>query len=95
VTDRCNAIVETADPAHGGKHYSMQRVTVMGSKPCGRKSIELVGHLKLCTVHARMAREGLIDKSGVVAPRDSIRDARRYPKRFPGGIYTWWTGRAK
>jgi hypothetical protein len=36
-----------------------------------------------------MAREGLIMESGHVADRRDIRNVRRYPKKFPHGLYSW------
>lgn len=70
-------------------HASMQRIAVYGSKPCSRKSIETLGSLQLCKVHARMAREGLVDENGRVARKADIDNVRRYPKNFPGGLYDW------
>lgn len=85
----CAAIVESDRFEDGAKHYSMQRITSMGSRRCSRKATAQVGHLPCCSVHARMAREGFIAETGVVAPKQSIRDARNYPKKFPNGLYDW------
>lgn len=89
VPGMCAAIVESSLSEHGGKRFSMQRVTVMGSCRCTRKATEKVGHLDCCKVHARMAREGVIAASGVVAPKATIADIRRYRDKWPDGYYTW------
>jgi hypothetical protein len=87
----CAAIVESDSSNDGAKHYSMQGIISRGSRQCSRKACEKVGHLDLCKVHARLAREGMVDERGVVAPRASIKDARRFPHKFPGGLYGWFT----
>jgi hypothetical protein len=85
----CQAIVESAEHIHGARHYPRQHITAMGSKPCSRSATGKVGPLDLCSVHTRMAREGLIDESGHVASKASIADVRRYPEKFPHGLYRW------
>ncbi|HET9061733.1 MAG TPA: hypothetical protein VFO62_00455 [Candidatus Binatia bacterium] len=87
---QCMAIVGTTS-GHGAKHYSMQRIRVLGAKQCSRAAIEHVGHLHLCRTHARLAREGMIDETGNTGSAQSIRDARAYPKKFPYGLFTWYT----
>ena len=88
----CQATVETRDPRYGAKQYSMQRVTVMGSKPCSHKATVKVGSLCLCAVHARMTLEGLVAENGTVAPKADIVNSRLYPDRFPYGLYSWAAG---
>jgi len=83
----CQAIVE--DWEHLSYFAGPQRITCPGHKPCSREAKGVVKHLHLCTTHIRMAREGLVDARGHVAPKSMIRDVRRYPKKFPRGLYTW------
>lgn len=83
---QCAALVETEE---GAKSYSMQRIRSVVSKRCSRRGKYQVGHLHLCTVHARLAYDGLIDEEGGIAPKQSIADVRKYPKKFPGGLYVW------
>jgi len=83
----CQAIVDDLDYA---KTFNLRRMIVSpGDKPCSRKAVEHVGHLHLCKVHARMAREGLVEENGRVAPKVEIALVRRYPKKFPHGLYDW------
>lgn len=89
VPGMCDAIVESDRHEDGARHYSMQRLVAMGSRRCSRKATEKVGHLSCCKVHARLAREGMVADTGHVAPRQSIADARRFPRRFPHGLYDW------
>jgi hypothetical protein len=70
----CQAIVE--DYEHPAYRASMQRITVPGHKQCSRKGIEQIKHLRFCKTHARLAREGFIDKSGQVMCRNDIREYR-------------------
>jgi hypothetical protein len=58
-------------------------------KGCSRMAKERVGHLCLCTQHAKLARDGLIDENGHVAHPAARADVRRYPRHFPGGLYHW------
>lgn len=83
----CEALVP--DPNNVLYRASMQRITAYGTKVCSKKSVETVGHLSLCKVHARLAREGLVDKDGTVAAPADIRNVRKYPKQFPNGLYRW------
>lgn len=83
----CDAIV--TDFENTTYYAPMQGIHNYGTKPCSRKGTEPVAHLCLCSVHARMAREGLVDKDGHVACRADIANVRRYPKKFPGGLYNW------
>lgn len=89
VDGMCAAIVESDRSEDGAKHYSMQRLIVPGHRRCSRKATGKVEHLDLCTTHGRLAREGVIDEDGVVAPKSAIRDVRNFPKQFPDGLYAW------
>ena len=85
--DPCQAIVDDYDrPAYAAPR---QRIFLPGDKPCSRRATDQVKHLRLCSTHARMAREGLIDRSGRVEPKASIRDVRRFPEKFPHGLNRW------
>lgn len=88
---KCVAIIESENSWDGATYYSMQGIVSRGSRQCSRRACEKVGHLDLCKVHARLAREGMIDANGHMAARASINDARRFPKKFPGGLYRWFT----
>jgi hypothetical protein len=89
VPGSCAAIVESDRHEDGAKHYSMQRVITYGRRRCSRKATTQVGHLACCSAHARMARDGFISETGYVADKGSMRDARRYPEKFPTGLYNW------
>lgn len=88
----CQAIVEDRD--HPLYNAPRQRIFVPGAKPCSRSAKETVGHLSLCTTHARMAREGLVAWDGAVAPKEDIANVRRNPEKFPHGLYHWAIGKA-
>jgi hypothetical protein len=83
-TKPCQAIVD--DFNHLAFYASVQRIRVPGDKPCSRKGTEQVKHLCLCPTHARMAREGLIDEGGRVAPAADRANVRKYPRQFPRGL---------
>ncbi len=83
----CQAIVD--DRANGDRFNLSRLVIVYPKKGCSRRGVERVGHLLLCATHARLAREGFVMETGQVAPARDIRDARRFPKQFPGGLYSW------
>lgn len=87
VARQCDAIVE--DVRRPIKSFSRQRVTIPRWRQCESRTCEIVGHLGLCKVHARLAREGLVDQEGNVAKRADIANVRRYPQQFPGGLYHW------
>ena len=86
----CQAIVDDHD--HPAVYAPMQRMVTPGDKPCSRRRKERVGHLHLCSIHAKLAREGLVSETGRVAARTDINNVRRFPKRFPTGIHTWAQG---
>lgn len=83
---QCCALVETTE---GAKSYSMQRIRVTVTKRCSRKAKTKIGPLDLCTVHARLAREGFVAEDGQVSDSADIATMRRYPKKFPGGQHSW------
>lgn len=56
---------------------------------CTRNAVAKLGALSMCAAHVKLALEGLIDESGKVADRGSLRDVRRYPNKFRGGLYSW------
>ncbi len=60
--------------------------------PCTYNAVATVGKLHLCTVHVRLALSGLIDEAGTVAERGALRDVRKYPKKFPRGLFQWAEG---
>ncbi len=82
----CCAQVETTD---GVSQYTMQRVRMTRRKTCERKATRKIGPLDFCTVHARMVRKGLIDERGVVLDSNTLADIRRYPQKWPRGLYDW------
>lgn len=69
--------------------YRPRRIAMSTQRQCKRNAAQKVGHLQLCSQHAKMAREGLIDSDAHVAPEQSIADVRRYPAKFPHGLYDW------
>lgn len=94
---KCAAIVESDRHEDGARHFSMQRVIIYGSRRCSRKATDQVVHLACCTTHARMAREGLVAEDGTVADKGSLRDVRKFPEKFKGGlsIGSWATRKPK
>lgn len=86
--DPCRALID--DHAKAKSYSGLRRpTTTYGTKQCPRTGREQVKHLWLCPMHARMARTGLVDESGRVASRADIQTIRRYPKKFPRGLYHW------
>lgn len=85
--NQCQALCEDYErPAYSA---SMQRIVVPGVKACSKGAKVQIGHLKLCEVHARMAREGFIDEDGTVAPKDIRNDHRRFPEKFKDLWFNW------
>lgn len=68
-----------------GKRWSMQRIQGYDARKCCHKAKEKVGHLDLCTVHARMAREGLLDETGYTGQPADLANRRNIPSLR----YTW------
>lgn len=56
---------------------------------CTRNAVATLGRLCLCTQHIKLALDGLVNKDGVVVERGALRDVRRYPHKFPHGLYQW------
>ncbi len=83
----CQAEVDDFD--HPAFYAPRQRIINPGDKPCPRKGKETVGPLCLCATHAKMARAGLVSEQGRVADRNSRRDVRNFPQKFPHGLHDW------
>jgi hypothetical protein len=87
---KCQAVIEDFE---NGTHYNLSRsFTVPEHRPCRRNARSKIGTLCFCTLHTRLALEGLIDDDGQVASRSVIQDVRKYPKKFTNGIYSWARG---
>lgn len=83
----CQATVEDFE---NGTHYNLTRsFTVPEHRSCKRNAKVKLGSLCLCTLHAKLAKDGLVEEDGTVASRSVIADVRRYPTKFAGGIYKW------
>lgn len=86
----CQAIVEDFDrPAY---HAPMQRMTLAGEKQCAKRPKTNVGGLDLCTVHARLARQGFVNKDGTVAMKSVREDYAKYPSKLKTPFFTWLPG---
>lgn len=84
---KCQATIE--DFANG-THYNLSRsFTTPEHRQCSRYAKSKVGKLCLCALHAKLALEGLVDEDGTVATRSVLADVRKYPKKFPQGVYHW------
>lgn len=84
---RCAAIVEDYE---NGTSYNLSRVIAApAARPCSRSARCKLGHLQLCGQHGKLAKEGLVDDGGHVAPRGDLRAFRDNPRRFPRGLYSW------
>jgi hypothetical protein len=84
---KCQATIEDFE---NGTHYNLSRsFTVPEHRQCRRNARSKVGTLCFCASHTKLAFDGLIDESGTVASRSVIADVRRYPKKFPKGVYHW------
>lgn len=81
----CDATVHVA-----GTGYNLsRRVASYDSKPCSRKSKARLGGLKLCTVHLRMAQEGLMEEDGTTlckADRQVIADKPALRRRWADSL---------
>lgn len=85
---KCQASVERIT----GRANLRRVITTTEYGPCTRNAVASVGKLCLCLVHTRLAIEGLIDADGTVADRGSLRDVRKYPDKFQGGLHRWAQG---
>jgi hypothetical protein len=84
---QCQAIIEDWDrPSY---RAGPQRITAPGHRRCSRTAKVRIKHLEFCTVHAQLAREGMIDDKGQVAHKSDIRAVRRWPHGFPNGLHSW------
>lgn len=74
--------------------YNLSRVVrSYDSARCTRVATEMVGHLRCCKTHARMCRDGLVSELGQTLDPHTIREVRRYHRKYPNGFYTWATKR--
>lgn len=74
-------------------HYNLRRyLAEYEYGPCKFNACATLGKLHLCTKHTKLALEGLVDETGEVADRGALRDVRRYPHKFPEGLYRWAKG---
>jgi len=87
---KCQATVE--DYVHGTRYNLSRPFTSPKHKQCSRYARLKVGKLCLCALHTKLALEGLVDDDGTVATRGALADVRKYPKKFPEGIYSWARG---
>lgn len=87
---KCQAIVEDYV---NGTHYNIRRsMTVPKEKQCSRNARMKLGKFCFCNLHTKLAQEGLIDEDGNVLTRSSLADVRKYPHKFPEGVYLWARG---
>lgn len=87
---KCQAIIE--DRKHGTR-YNLSRVIVAPDvRPCRFSATCKLGPLHLCSRHGDLAKEGMIDDDGHVGSSSDIDAARRYPKKFPSGLFSWAKG---
>jgi hypothetical protein len=84
---KCQAIVE--DYANGRRNNLVRVIVTPKDKPCSRIARIKLGNFCFCALHAKLAQDGLINHDGHVAPRGDLRDVRRYPNKFPNGLYDW------
>jgi hypothetical protein len=89
-TPRCNAIIE--DYANGTRNNLSRVIVVPKSRCCTHRATCSLGKLYLCTQHSKLAKEGLVNEDGQVAPRGDLRAVRDNPQRFPNGLYPWAKG---
>jgi hypothetical protein len=84
---KCQAVIEDYE---NGTHYNLSRsFTAPDHRQCRRNARSKVGTFCFCAMHAKLALDGLIDEGGQVATRSVIADVRKYPKKFPQGVYHW------
>ncbi len=87
---KCQATVENY---RDGTSYNLARpFTVPKHQQCSRYAKSEVGKFCFCALHTKFALAGLIDDGGAVATRAALADVRKYPKKFPDGIYSWARG---
>lgn len=94
----CDVTIQDRDSA---LTYNLSRsVTVYKTKRCSRREVVQLlcteqsqlhpMGLGFCTAHARLARAGLVDENGNMATRSDVQTVRRYPRKFPAGLYPRW-----
>lgn len=86
----CEATVE--DYANGTTNNLRHVIVTPKSRPCSRAATCRLGTLHFCGQHAKLAKEGLVDEQGRVAPRGDLRAVRDNPRRFSRGLYQWARG---
>lgn len=86
----CAAIIE--DYANGTSYNLSRVIATPHVRVCSRAATSRLGELHFCTQHGKLAKEGLVDEGGHVAPRGDLRAVRDNPRRFPYGIYQWARG---
>jgi len=84
---RCEAIIE--DYVHGTRNNLRSVIVVPKSRQCLHNARVKLGTLCLCTRHGQLAKDGLVDDRGYVAPRGDIRNVRDNPKHFSNGLHSW------
>jgi hypothetical protein len=88
--DHCVAIIE--DYANGTTNNLSRLIVTPKMRRCARAATCKLDDLHFCTQHGKLAKEGLIDEHGNVAPRGDLRTVRDNPRRFPHGLYKWARG---
>lgn len=86
----CCAVIE--DYANGTTNNLVRVIATPHSRTCFRAATCKLGPLHFCTQHGKLAKEGLVDEHGHVAPRGDLRAVRGSPRRFPDGLYKWSRG---
>lgn len=85
---KCQAMVW-----HQGASLNLRRVIrTFNKKQCTRNAAATLGSLCLCKQHVKMAQDGLVQADGDVAQPSQAADVRRYPDKFPTGLYRWAHG---
>jgi hypothetical protein len=84
------ACAATVEDYANGTHYNLSRpFTAPEIRPCSRAAKFKLGTLCLCATHTKLAQDGLVEDDGTVATRSVRADVRKYPKKFPSGVYKW------
>ena len=84
---KCQAVIE--DHKNGTRYNLSRVISVPDVRPCSFSATCKIGPLHLCSRHGELAKEGMIDNNGRVPSRSEIEIARKYPKRFPHGLFSW------